>query len=185
MRGRVLAVAWYRFRSTFARSWGGYLSLVLLIGLAGGIGLGSLAAARRTQSSFATFLQSTNPTDLQLTEVYGPNLTSDLARLRGVSAVGAADYNLTVFPLAPNGTPVISKSALLGETEPIGSVNGEYFDLDKVTVTAGRMANPERLNEFVATVEEERLDHLRVGESIRLAFYTSEEGNSPDFGSRE
>jgi len=39
------------------------LKLVLLIGLIGGIAVGSMAAARRTQSSFATFLASTRPFD--------------------------------------------------------------------------------------------------------------------------
>jgi hypothetical protein len=29
----VLRVAWYRFRATFGYRWGGYLSMVLLIGI--------------------------------------------------------------------------------------------------------------------------------------------------------
>ena len=49
--GRVLRVAWYRLRATIGRRWGGYLSLVLLVGLAGGVALASAAAARRTESS--------------------------------------------------------------------------------------------------------------------------------------
>src|ERR1022692_2391527 len=67
MAGRqVLQVAWYRFRATFGRRRGGYLALVLLIGLAGGVALGSAAAARRTDSSFPVFLASTNPSDLSV-----------------------------------------------------------------------------------------------------------------------
>ena len=50
----------------FGRRWGGYLSIVLLIGLTGGIAMGSIAAARRTQASYATFLASTNPSDMNL-----------------------------------------------------------------------------------------------------------------------
>jgi hypothetical protein len=52
----ALNVAWYRFRATLGRRWGGYLSLVLLIGLVGGLAMGSAAAPRRTQSSFSTHL---------------------------------------------------------------------------------------------------------------------------------
>jgi len=48
----ALRVAAYRFRATFGRRWGGYLALVLLIGLVGGLAMGAVAGARRTQSSF-------------------------------------------------------------------------------------------------------------------------------------
>jgi hypothetical protein len=43
------------------RPLGGYLVLVLLVGFAGGLALGSVAAARRTQSAFPDYLASTNP----------------------------------------------------------------------------------------------------------------------------
>jgi hypothetical protein len=39
----VLRVAWYRFRVTFGGRWRGYLSLVLLIGLTGGVSMGAAA----------------------------------------------------------------------------------------------------------------------------------------------
>ncbi|HEX9548753.1 MAG TPA: hypothetical protein VF942_15550, partial [Acidimicrobiales bacterium] len=64
MSRQVFRVAWYRLRATFGRRWGGYLALALLIGLVGGIAMASIAAARRTQSSFPAFLASTNPSDL-------------------------------------------------------------------------------------------------------------------------
>ncbi len=71
MPGSVTRVVWFRFGATWRRRRGGYLTLVLLIGLIGGIALGSIAAARRTQSSYATFLASTNPSDMSL-NVQGP-----------------------------------------------------------------------------------------------------------------
>src|ERR1022692_4939436 len=77
--GQVMRVAWYCFTATFGRRRGGYLAVVLLIGLAGGIAMGSVAAARRTQASFATFLASTNPSDLSLSlTVFAPDLTKKL-----------------------------------------------------------------------------------------------------------
>ena len=66
MIGPVLRVAWYRFRATLGHRWGGYLSVVLLVGLMGGVAMGSIAAARRTQSSFSVFLAGTNPSDLSV-----------------------------------------------------------------------------------------------------------------------
>jgi hypothetical protein len=72
---QVLRVAWYRFRATFGRRWSAYLSVVLLIGLIGGLAMGALTAARRTQSSFSVFLASTNPSNLSMgTALYNPSL---------------------------------------------------------------------------------------------------------------
>ena len=82
-------MTWYRFRATFARRWGGYLSVVVLIGLIGGIAMASIAAGRRTQSSYPTFLASTNPSDMTVS-VYEPNgggpaapLAAKIAHLTG------------------------------------------------------------------------------------------------------
>lgn len=66
VNGEVLRVASYRFRATFEHRRGGYLTLVLLVGLVGGLAMGALSAARRTQSSFSTYLASTNPSDLSV-----------------------------------------------------------------------------------------------------------------------
>ena len=38
---------------------------MLVIGVLGGLAMGAVAAARRTQSSFPTYLASTNPPDLE------------------------------------------------------------------------------------------------------------------------
>jgi len=156
VRGQVVQVAWYRFWATFGRRWGGYLSIVLLIGLTGGIGMGSIAAARRTQSSFSTFLASTNPSDMNLNSACGPNLTKDLSHLPGVERVEAA-IGLTAFSLGQTGAPIIGPPCLSGEVSTLGNINGEYFDQDRVTVTQGRMADPKRADEFVATALAEQL----------------------------
>ena len=42
MKGQALAFAWYRFRATFGRRWGGLLSVVLLTGLVGGLSMGAI-----------------------------------------------------------------------------------------------------------------------------------------------
>ena len=64
MHADVARVAWYRFRRTLRRRWGGYLALTLLLGLVGGLAMGSVAAARRTQAAFPAYLASTDPSDL-------------------------------------------------------------------------------------------------------------------------
>ncbi len=72
MHADAARVAWYRFRCTLRRRWPGYLALALLLGLVGGLAMGSVAAARRTQAAFPAYLASTNPSDLTvLTGLYG------------------------------------------------------------------------------------------------------------------
>ncbi len=90
---QALRVGWYRFRATFGRRWGGYLSVALLIGLTGGTAMASIAAGRRTQSSYPTFLASTNPSDMTVS-VFNPGtggpgtaLTAKIARLADVKRV--------------------------------------------------------------------------------------------------
>jgi hypothetical protein len=172
MGGHVLGVAWYRVAACFGRRWGGYLTLVLLLGLIGGIAMGSIAAARRTQSSYGTFLASTHPSDLGLSG-YGPNLTGKLARLPGVQRVEAALLTLNAFPLTRAGKPVIPAAFRYGEAAPIGSISGEFLGQDGVTVTAGRMAHPDRADEFVATALAARLLGWHVGQVIPMGFYTN------------
>src|ERR1700691_1224140 len=84
MSGPTVRVAVYRLRATLPRRWGGYLALTLLVGLVGGVALGSLTAARRTYASYPQFLASTNPSDLfVLPQEYSsdPGLVTELARL--------------------------------------------------------------------------------------------------------
>jgi len=71
----VLRVAWYRFCVTFGGRWRGYLSLVLLIGLTGGVAMGAVAGARRTQSSFDSAAARVHSSDLfALTRVFNPTI---------------------------------------------------------------------------------------------------------------
>ena len=101
-------------QTTFGRRWVGYLSVVLLIGLIGGIAMASIAAGRRTQSSYPTFLASTNPSDLTVsvyntaTGAPGPSLTAKIARLAGVKRV--VSIWARRLPLAANGAPLLDEA---------------------------------------------------------------------------
>src|SRR5215469_5628610 len=112
MSRAAVRVAGYRFRATFGDRWGGYLALVLLIGLVGGLALGAVAAARRTQAAFPAYLASTNPSDLTaLTGLavsphpggsgYDPALVRKIAALPGVRRVENIGL-MDAAVLAPN-----------------------------------------------------------------------------------
>ncbi|MGP8206432.1 MAG: ABC transporter permease [Acidimicrobiales bacterium] len=178
MGGQASSLAWYRFRATARRRWGAYLGLVLIIGLAGGAGLGALAAARRTASSYTTFLASTNPSDLSLNIDVGPDISTELSRLPGVAKVATSLFNLNAFPLSPSGHAVIPTALAEGEVSPIAGLAGEFFSQDKVTVTRGRMASPGRQDEFVTTALAARLLGWHLGEVVPMGFYLNSQAPS-------
>ncbi len=193
MNREALTVAWYRFRATLHDRWGGYLTVVLLVGLVGGLAMGAVGAARRTQSAFPNVLATTDASDLdvQIGTVGGYTLNvvsqaeqrahlEEIAHLPHVEHV--ADYlNLLVAPLSRSGTPDLPPSLDDDAVAPIGSVNDMYFDQDRLTVSQGRMADPRNEREFVATAEAEHLLGWHVGEVVALGAFTLKEANSPNF----
>jgi hypothetical protein len=184
--GQVRRVAWYRFRATLGRRWGGYLSLALVIGLAGGVALGSAAAARRTESSFPVFLASTNPSDLTVqyaSDYYAgmPSFARAVARLPQVRRAGIAVEPIFDVLGRDGGPTAASRAAGFG-VEPVGSVNGLYFTQDRVTVVGGRMADPRRRDEVMVSAQAARLLGLHLGQAVPLGFYTNAQSESPLWG---
>lgn len=179
--------AGYRFRACFHDRWGGYLALVLLLGLVGGLAMASVAGARRTQSSFRAYLASTNPGDLQVfTEFdpltgtgYSPRVDHAIARVRYVRrAADVIGFDGTLQPLGPargGGVP--------GEAPPSveGSPDGEYFTQDRVSLVQGRMADPSRSDEMIMSAGAAAEEGLHIGSAKRVAFFTTAQVNSPSF----
>lgn len=176
-----MLVAWFWFRAGLRKRSASYATIILLIGLVGGIAIGSLSAARRTQSSFNVFLASTNPSDLSVV-LQGPNLTSDLARLPQVRHVAALQFFLVGEPVGSHGAPSIKGPWASGDFATVGSLGAEYFSQDKLAVVQGRMANPRRADEFVATATAERLVGWHVGQAVPMYFYTIAQASLPGFG---
>jgi hypothetical protein len=185
----ALRVAWYRLRFTFARRWPGYLSLVLLIGLVGGLAMGSIAGARRTQSSYPKFLASTNPSDLYFSSfgTGGPAGGGNASHSLTAAGIGhlahvkrvATSLNLFAGPLGRNGAPLLGEVARLSAG---GSIDGENVTQDRVAVVEGRMADPHKADEFVTTAEGARLLRVHIGQRIRFGVYSVAQISSPGFG---
>jgi hypothetical protein len=127
------------------------------------------------------FLQHTNPSDMSLL-LYAPNQTAALSRLAFVKHVETMSYNVFALPAGKAGAPRNLPAFATGDVVPIGSLNGEYFNLDIATVVEGRMANPRRANEFVLTTVAARLLGWHVGQSIPMYFYTTAQANLPGIG---
>jgi hypothetical protein len=174
-----MRVAGYWFRANFAQRITNYLSIVLLLGLVGGIAIGSITAADRTASSFNVFLKSTNPSDMSV-QIYGPNLSSDLSHLKLVRHVDAMSQELNPFPKGPD--PGKSSFQLEnGDVAAVGALNGEYISQDKVAVVDGRRFNPRKADEFEMTAEAERLMGWRVGETITMTFFSNAQVSQTTF----
>ena len=189
MNVQVWRVAWYRYRSSLARRWTGYLGVVLVIALVGGLALASLAGARRTDSSFPTYLASTNPStlgvftryddpELKIDTGYSAKLAATVARLPLVTRAATAvifDANINL-----NGVKGIHFHGLAGETPPtiLGTLNGEFTSMDAVSLIAGRMPNPKSTDEAVMNPQGAQEMGLHVGSVITAPFYTDKQSNS-------
>jgi hypothetical protein len=175
----AFAVAWYRFTRTLRRRWTGYLAITLLLGLVGGLAIGSVAAARRTQGAYPAYLAATNPSDLTvLTGLSGPGngpgydpaVIRKIAALPGVRHV-ASYAGLNVAILGLDGQPVAAPYV----AGPLpGSLDGEYFSTDRVTAVQGRLPDPSRPDE-IAIDAKGTPGSVRVGTVAELGFYTNAE----------
>jgi len=178
--GAIRRVAWYRFRATFRRRRGSYVALVLLIGSVGGLAMGAMGAARRTGSSFSAFRSSTNPSDLSVALLdprsYDRNIVSAITHVANVKRVERYTFT-NVFPLGPDGAPTGSPDLSL-----VASIDGLELDMDRPAVVEGRMADPTRADEFVASMDAARLIGMHVGEVSRFGAYGNDQTVSDGFG---
>ncbi|MCU1460936.1 MAG: hypothetical protein JWO37_1011 [Acidimicrobiales bacterium] len=150
--------------------------------------MASVAAARRTQSSFSAYLKSTNPSDLTISAFgVGPgsgagqqkSFTDTVAHLPHVRHL-ATLIGLDAIALGPDGNP----SPHTDNVIPAGSADGLFSRQDRVTVIRGRAADPNRSDEFVASREAASELGLHVGQVMPIAFYIDAQTNAPDFSAQ-
>ena len=188
--GQVVRVAWYRFRTTFGRRWGAYLSVVLLIGLVGGLAMASVAGARRTDSSFPIYLASTNPSSIMVlsgfddpglgqSTGYNPRILDAMAHLPHVAHAATSfgfDGNIDLSSVTG-----IHSDIGPGETPPTVIGGMEYLTMDRVTLVEGRLFDPKLMDEAVMDAQAAKEWGLRVGSVIGIPFYTDAELNSSSY----
>jgi hypothetical protein len=137
--GRTFRVALACCRSAVRGSVRQAVALALLTGLLGGVALGAVAGARRTDSAYGRYLAAINASDV-FVNVAGalPGLPPRkpitlISALPGVAAHGTY--------IGLYGLPVVhgrvDDSFLTDSVN--GSLDGEYFSQDRVTVLAGRL----------------------------------------------
>ncbi|MGC2174724.1 MAG: FtsX-like permease family protein [Acidimicrobiales bacterium] len=190
MSGLPVRTAWYRFRASFRRRLSGYVSVVLLVGLVGGLALASLAGARRTDSSFAVYLASTHPSTAGVISRYNdPELGLDTgynaALVRKIAHLPLVERsaNAVIFDGNIDLTSIrgVHYHVGAGEEPPtfLGSFDGEYTSMDRVTLLAGRTMTPSSRNEALMNAQAAKELGLHIGSMIRIPLYTDVAVNSP------
>ena len=186
---QLLRVAGFRIRGTIAIRWAGLLSLVMLIGLVGGLSIGAFAGARRTDSSFPVYYQSTNPSTLEvfagfadpqlgLLHGYDPKVIHGLATLPDVQrAVTDVGFDGSIDLSSIKGAHL---HLTAGETPPdvVGGLGGEYLSQDRVTVAEGRLFDPSRTTEAVMNAQAASELGVHVGSVISFPIYTNADAAS-------
>jgi hypothetical protein len=141
------------------------VAVALLCGLLGAIALGALAGARRTDTAYGRYLASINSSDV-LVNIPGPVLASvrQVEHLPGVVS-GTASLGLAAEPVVHGRVDDSFQADSLA-----GSLDGEYFRQDRMTVVAGRLPSPDATSEIVLTPQLARLFGTRVGGRVTYQF---------------
>ncbi len=152
----------------------------MIVGVLGGTAMASVAAARRTQSAFPRILAASNPSDVTLdTGSQNPGLVGRLSHLPQVRSAESyvALNGLRALPsgYADPDTPFNQ------QVELVGSLNGLYFDQDRVIITAGRRANPRRPGEVVVSELTAHRFGLYPGQSLEANFYSRQQAADSAF----
>lgn len=178
----------YRLRSILRRHWPDYLLLTLLVAVVGGLAMGSVAAGRRTQSAYSAFLGRDNASTLTMSTYglyngspandYSPQVEQRIRQLPGVAQVESwvATY---ITPIEPDGA---ANLAALTSIDVAGSVDGVFFDEDRVTVIKGRMADPSDPHEFMASALGARLLGVHLGQTLEFGAFDESGASGPGFG---
>ena len=186
----VLEPAWYRFRVTFHQRRGGYLAIVLLLALVGGVALAALAGARRTQSSYPVYLSSTKPADVQLFTAFlnpalGPaeKLGYRASTERRIAALPYVKSEQTVVGFDANIDQVLGAHLRVGPgAKPPsleGPVRGEYFAQDRVTLVSGRLPDRADAGEALMNAQAEKEFGLHVGSTFTVTLNSDAQLLSP------
>jgi hypothetical protein len=172
-------VALYRFRLDLPRRWPNYLALIVLIGVVGGISLGSLAGARRSESAFPAFLKSTNPSDIAIdVGTYNPKILREISRLPEVASIETY-VSPNAGPVTKAGVAEVNSPEVRSDFDPVASVNGLFFNQDRVTILQGKLPDPHNPNEVMVNEFAAKFFGWKVGHVIRYGFFSNKQfGNN-------
>ncbi len=179
MKSNALMVGGYRFRATLRERWTSYLSLMLLISILGGVAMGTVAGARRTEGSLTTLLDRQNTSQLEgPLQIYNPPAgyttgysVSSIDKVRHLPHVKQVEsiVGLNAYPLGSHGQTLPGDQGF----SPDGNVNGLQLDQDRLLLQSGHLPLDRNANEFVADSGTIHEFGWHLGETVTFAYYTN------------
>ena len=152
-------------RTALRSQWRWILGVGGLIGIIAGLGLGCLAGARRTDSSFARHLEATDAAHVEIDP--GDVLPESDRLLRELPGVEAASYWVTT------NTPVLTPEGTV-DPELFGAItfttDGRYLDMDRVVVRKGRLLDPTQPDEVMLNPYFAAAADLDVGDRVPIGW---------------
>ncbi|MCU1465005.1 MAG: hypothetical protein JWM72_933, partial [Actinomycetia bacterium] len=144
-------------RTELRRHWRGTVVVMLLVGLVGGVTLAALCGARRSRSSLRRFNEASRSSNIQVqVGWYTPAQLAALRGTPGVEGIGVVDL-LFVGPAAPALQHLLIAA-------PVGRALGT--EVDRPRLVAGRLANPDALDEINIGEGLAAMTHLGIGNTI-------------------
>lgn len=160
-----MKVAWYCRGATWGRNWRSVVLVAVLCGVLGAVSLAALAGARRTESAYGRYLTAINSSDVQV-NVPSPKLVYDrqIAALPGIRS--------SAVWLGLDANPVVHGRVNddFQTNGFAGSVNGEIFTQDAMTVVVGHMPALDSTNEIALTPTVAHLFGVGVGGHVTYQF---------------
>ena len=155
-----IALTWLRL--DLRRRWRSLVVLALLVALSVGVVLTAVAGARRGNTAFDRLWARTLPATVTVLPNQPGFDWSKVAALPGVTAVGlfAVYYGASVEGMDGVDVGFPPANAGVGQT------------VERPVVLAGRMDNPSRVDEVVASPHFMTAHHLRVGDTLTLHLST-------------
>lgn len=166
----------YRFRSEARRRWPAWLALVLVVGLAGGVVLASVAGARRTRSAYDRFLVAQDAFDVTL-----------VSGIEGIFDIAELDLDrIAALPQVAEAAPYVAMGAVAhtpkGRQITPDAVNfaaspGDRFGgaMNRRKLLEGRAADPDRADEVVVGFGVADEYDLTVGDVLETDFLSNDE----------
>jgi FtsX-like permease family len=170
MGGKTFQVALACCRSAVRGSWRQAVALALLTGLLGGVALGAVVGARRTASAYGRYLEAINASDVFVNvggALPGVPVTKLITLISSLPGVAAHATYIGLY-----GLPVVhgqvDDSFLTNSVN--GSLDGEYFNQDRVTVLAGRLPPQASTTAVIITPAIAKVFGTGVGGTVSYQF---------------